>query len=265
MEHLAEVVRDVERRAEVDPRGLPVGGGDDPLAEDALPGVLHPESLQLLDHRGAHPGRLRLPVDAAALVRGGDQAVEARLPGRGHAGIQRAGVAEVHRGIVAGGQVGGDVLEVPTVVRGEADGVVREVELAVDRHVAHPGAAGVPLALDLAIGPPRGTKRVRDQVLHRPGGVGVDHHVVAGVLAAVHHHPGGLAAAVGDRVHRRPGADGDPHLLAGVAQSLQERVDPALGVPDPVLVLDEGEDREERGALERAHPQVLALEAHREA
>ena len=249
---------------------MPVGGGDEFLGLGTLLRVLDAEDVfELFEDLAAQARAFGVPVDGrlfAVLHRGrGQQDVERALARRGHGRIGARGVADIDRRVVGQGVVVGDVGQVLGVVGGGVDGVVGQVDFAVEAEVEHGGRAGVFLAVQGVVAESLGADGGGDEIAQGPGGVGVDDHgVVAGFLA-VDHHAGGLAAGEGDPLDGGGQADLGAQVLGAGAQRPHHGVAAALGVPHAVGVLDVGQDGEEARAVEGRHAQVLALEAHGQA
>ena len=102
VQHLAEVVGEVERRAAVDLHVvLPVGGRDHLLEADALLQVVQPELAELSQHQLAVAPRARAASRCRVLVRHRHQDVERAVARRRQARVGDAGVLHVERRVSA--------------------------------------------------------------------------------------------------------------------------------------------------------------------
>ena len=252
----------------VDALGLPVGRRDQAFGADPAGDIGDAEPvLELVERVGAEPWSHRFPVHGAVarlVVRRWQQDVERAAAIRRERRVDARWIAGVDRGILAPAAALGDVLEVLGVGLAGVDRVVGQVDGAVEAQVEHDRAAGVALGVERGILLVAAAQVGGHEVLHRPGRVGVDDDLAVAVLDAIDHHAAHLAAIEGQAVDRRRGVDAHAHAACDVGHGLHERIAAARGVPDAVLVLDERQDAEEARALERAHAQVLALEAERE-
>ena len=268
VQHLSEVVRQVEGRPVVDAFGLPIRRRHEPLGPDAPRDVGNAESVfELVEGVGAQLRPHGIPVDRAVpvlVVGRGQQDIERTAAVGGKRGIDARGIARVDRGILAPAAALGDVLEVLGVGLAGVDRVVGQVDGAVEAQVHHDRAAGVALGIQhgiLLVAPPQ---LGRDQVLHGPGGIGIDDDLAVSMFESIDHHAAHGPAIERQSLDRRRGVDADAHRAGDVTHRLHERVAAARGMPDAVLVLDERQDAEQARALERTHSEVLALEAERE-
>ena len=185
VEHLAQVVGEVEGGAFVDVEALPgVGGVDDFLLDPAAEVDAHLVA-DLVEGTFAVGRHGLLPVDFAVAVGRGDEQVDAALAFGGEGGVDATGVADVDAGVLADGAVGGDIGEILLVFAADVDGVVREIDIAVNAQVEHGGGAGVFFGVEglglilrsCAVADVGG-----DEIFESPGCVGVDEDVV--VLAS---------------------------------------------------------------------------------
>ena len=148
------------------------------------------------------------------------------------------------------------------VILGQVDGVMGQVVVrALDAQVEHERGAGELLAGDLAVGP-AAPQVVGDQPGHGAGEVGVDHQGVGVVDARSRSHADRAPALEEDLLHLVVQRDRGAQLLGRAGHRLGDRAAAADGMIDAVLVLQERQDREQAGAVERRHAQVLRLERH---
>jgi len=140
VEHLAEVVRQVEGGAAVDFEfGFPIGGRADSFELDAFFDVVQADLFQVIQGGGAERGFHTLPIDIGMHVADGDEDVKADLPA-GPWFIGAAGVAR-HKGS-AGRKEHGAIrcLHVLGVIAGDENIVVLQmILLAVEAEVHHEG------------------------------------------------------------------------------------------------------------------------------
>ena len=274
VEHLAQVVGEVEGGAFVDVEALPgVGGVDDFLLDPAAEVDAHLVA-DLVEGTFAVGRHGLLPVDFAVAVGRGDEQVDAALAFGGEGGVDATGVADVDAGVLADGAVGGDIGEILLVFAADVDGVVREIDIAVNAQVEHGGGAGVFFGVEglglilrsCAVADARG-----DEILESPGCIGVDEDVVVregrvGEGTFVCDADAGcvVVATEGDFGHGGIGDDLDVEFVGEFGEGLHESVAAADWVPDAVFVLDERQDGEEAGAVKGGHAQVLGLKTHGE-
>ena len=138
VEHLAEIVGEIERRPAVDLVViLPVIRRDHLLKADPLPDAVDPHPLELVEGHLAVARGLAAPVDVGVAVGDRDQQVERTVAGGGEGGIGDAGVLHIHRRIRTEGMTRLDVGEVVAVVGRQIDGVMGHVILPLDPEVEH--------------------------------------------------------------------------------------------------------------------------------
>ena len=266
VEHLGEAVGHGEGGAFVEIElGAPAGGGEDALGADARFQIRYADLLDLFKGEGAEAILFFVPIDGVDLVGDGEQDVEGGVAVGGEGWVGDRGVLDVERGILREAVEALDVAEVLLVVLGEVDGVVGYVVVAAfDAEIEHEGRAAEALALDALVGPAFAVLG-GEEFAHGIGEVGVDDDGVGFEGALRGADAAGLAFFDQHLFDGLVKEDFDAHVPRNASHGRGNGTAAANRMKDAVLILEEAEDGEERGAAEGAHPQVLGLEAEAEA
>ena len=140
--------------------------------------------------------------------------------------------------------------------------MVRQVVVgSVNTKVKHERRAGVLLLLQLGIGPATSIC-VWNHFGHGLREVCVDHHGVRTVFAGFGDDADGSTVFGDYAVHGFAKVDVDAEFFGDFSHPNGDASKSAHGVEDAVFVFEEGEDGEQRRAIERGHPEVLGLERH---
>ena len=157
-----------------------------------------------------------------------------------------------------------DVFEVLLVVGRSVDLVVGEVFVGlVNAQVDHKGRAGILLALELLVVPLL-SHLVGEELGHAIGKVGVHHDLVGKEFTFAGANTLDGFPVHDDRFDGFVHSEGDAEVLGDAGHPFADAAEATDGVENAVLVFEEGEHREQAGAVERRHAEVLRLEGHRQ-
>ena len=103
------------------------------------------------------------------------------------------------------------------------------------------------------------------QIVDGPGRIGIHHHVIMAVFRAIlQHHAITLRVLEHQTRHWAVQTDGAAQADKQIRQRLHQLAAATFGMPHAEAVFDQRQNAEETGALGRRHPEVLALEPHRD-
>ena len=149
-----------------------------------------------------------------------------------------------------------DLVEVARVIVGDVNGVMRQIELALDAEIHHEGRAGEFLAGNLAIGPTT-AKVIGHEALHGAGEVGIDHDRIGRFHSR-------WPCARRPRVALRRAllrlaveTDLNAQSLGHARHRRGDRGATADRMEHAIFVFEERENREQARAAERRHAEIF--------
>ena len=112
---------------------------------------------------------------------------------------------------------------------------------------------------------PRAPDMAWHQIVDGPRCIGIHHHVIMAVFSAIlQHHAITRFAFEHQTRHWAVQTNGAAQADKQIRQRLHQLAAATFGMPHAKAVFDQRQDAEETWAFCRRHPQILALEAHRD-